>query len=100
MVAPYIIASSDLLLTMAERVARVLPPPLDLVVIEPPPELLLTGSTISMLWHERTHSDPARRWLRDVIVTEATERSRTPTRVQARAPGRTAAGPRLQVDNQ
>jgi DNA-binding transcriptional LysR family regulator len=76
MVAPHIIASSDLLLTMAERVARVLAPPLDLVVIEPPPELLLTGFAISMMWHERTHSDPARRWLRDVIVTEATERSR------------------------
>ena len=76
MVAPHMIASSDLLLTMPERVARVLAPPLDLVVIEPPPELLLTGFTISMLWHERTHSDPARRWLRDVIVTEATERSR------------------------
>jgi DNA-binding transcriptional LysR family regulator len=90
MVAPHIIAASDLLLTMAERVARVLAPPLDLVVIEPPPELLLTGFTISMLWHERTHSDPARRWLRDVIVTEATKRSRTPTSVRARAPRTTA----------
>jgi DNA-binding transcriptional LysR family regulator len=68
MVAPHIIASSDLLLTMPERVARVLAPPLDLVVLEPPPELLLTGFTISMLWHERTHSDPARCWLRDVIA--------------------------------
>ena len=90
MVAPHIIASSDLLLTMPERVARVLAPPLDLVVLEPPPELLLTGFTISMLWHERTQSDPARRWLRDVIVTEATERSQTPTGVQARAPLTTA----------
>jgi hypothetical protein len=37
-----------------------------------------------------TQSDPARRWLRDVIVTEATERSRRPTGVQARAPRTTA----------
>jgi hypothetical protein len=49
---------------------------------------VLRGASIAMLWHERTHSDPARRWLRDVIVTEATKRSRTPTSVQARAPRR------------
>lgn len=91
MVAPHLVASSDLLLTMAERVARVLAPPLNLVVIEPPPELLLTGFAISMMWHERTHSDPARRWLRDAIVTEAAERSRTPTSVRARSARRTAA---------
>ena len=84
MVAPHVIASSDLLLTMPERVARVLAPPLDLVVLEPPQELPLTGFTISMLWHDRTHSDPARRWLRDVIVSEATERSRKPTSVATR----------------
>jgi DNA-binding transcriptional LysR family regulator len=91
MVAPHIVASSDLLLTMPERVARVLAPPLDLVIIEPSPDLLLTGFTISMLWHERTHSDPARRWLRDVLVNVATERSPTPTRVQARARRTTAS---------
>jgi len=89
MVAPHVIASSDLLLTMPERVARVLAPRLDLVVLEPPLELLLTGFTISMLWHERTHSDPARRWLRNVIVTEAIERSRTPPRVATRPRART-----------
>jgi hypothetical protein len=38
LVAPHIIASSDLLLTMAERVANVVPGPLGLVVLSPPPE--------------------------------------------------------------
>ena len=75
MVAPHVVASTDLLLTMPERVARVLAPPLGLAVLEPPPELLLTGFAISMLWHERTDGDLARRWLRDVIVAEAAERS-------------------------
>jgi DNA-binding transcriptional LysR family regulator len=89
MVAPHIVASSDLLLTMPERVARVLAPPLDLVLIEPPRELLLTGFTLDILWHERTHGDPARRWLRDVIVTEATGRSRAPT--SARTPRTTSS---------
>jgi len=55
-----------LLLTIPERIARVLAPPLSLVVLTPPPELGLTGFTMSMLWHERTHDDPARRWVRDV----------------------------------
>jgi len=40
---------------------------------------------MSMLWHERTHDDPARRWLRDVIVAEASERSRTVTTRRGKA---------------
>jgi DNA-binding transcriptional LysR family regulator len=75
LVAPHIVASSDLLLTVAERVAEVVVGPLGLVVLAPPQELGLTGFTLSILWHERTHDDPARRWLRDVIVAEASERS-------------------------
>jgi DNA-binding transcriptional LysR family regulator len=74
-VAPHIVASSDLLLTMAERVAEVVAAPLGLVVLAPPRELELVGFTNSLLWHERTHEDPARRWVREVIVAEATERS-------------------------
>jgi DNA-binding transcriptional LysR family regulator len=80
LVAPHIVASSDLLLTVAERVAEVVAGPLGLVVLAPPQELKLTGFTLSILWHERTHDDPARRWLRDVIVAEASQRS-------GRAPG-------------
>jgi DNA-binding transcriptional LysR family regulator len=76
LVAPHIVAASDLLLTVAARVAGVLARPLGLVTLAPPPELGLTGFTLSILWHERTHDDPARRWLRDLIVAEANERSR------------------------
>jgi DNA-binding transcriptional LysR family regulator len=77
LVAPHIVASSDLLLTMAERVAEVVAGPLGLVLLSPPPELALTGFTSSLLWHERTHKDPARRWIREVIAAEAATRSRT-----------------------
>lgn len=73
--APHIVASSDLLLTVAKRVAEVLAEPLGLVVLAPPRELELTGFAMSILWHERTHEDPARRWLRDVIIAEASARS-------------------------
>jgi len=82
--APHIVASSDLLLTVAERVAGALAGPLGLVVLTPPPELGLTGFAISILWHERTHQDPARRWVRDVIVAEGSERSRTSPTATAR----------------
>src|SRR5580658_9972979 len=82
--APHIIASSDLLLTVPERVAQVVAGPLNLAVLAPPQELELTGFTMSILWHERTHEDPARRWLRDLIVAEASERSRAATAVAAR----------------
>jgi DNA-binding transcriptional LysR family regulator len=84
LVAPHIVASSDLLLTVAERVAEVVAGPLGLVVLAPPQELELPGFTLSILWHERTHEDPARRWLRNVIVAEANERSGTAPIVSAR----------------
>jgi DNA-binding transcriptional LysR family regulator len=91
--APHIIASSDLLLTVPERVADVVARPLSLAVLVPPRELELTGFTMSILWHERTHEDAARRWLRDVIVAEASERSRTtpPVATRPRAPKRSKA---------
>jgi DNA-binding transcriptional LysR family regulator len=86
LVAPHIVASSDVLLTVPERVAEVVAGPLGLVVLAPPRELDLTGFTLSILWHERTHEDPARRWLRDVIVAEASERSRATTAAATQSP--------------
>src|SRR5580704_4072051 len=87
LVAPHIVASSDLLLTMAERVAEVVAKPLGLVVLSPPRELDLAGFTNCLLWHERTHEDPARRWIREVIVAEATERSRSTAATAGRRAG-------------
>jgi DNA-binding transcriptional LysR family regulator len=99
LVAPHIIALSDLLLTVAERLAAVVAEPLGLVVLSPPRELELAGFTNSLLWHERTHEDPARRWLRDVIVAEASRRSTVPpvgtTRSQASKPSRAQASSSL-----
>jgi DNA-binding transcriptional LysR family regulator len=95
--APQIVASSDLLLTVPQRIAEVVAGPLGLAILAPPRELELAGFTLSILWHERTHDDPARRWLREVIVAEASERSRaappaaTRPRIQKRT---TPKGPR------
>ena len=35
------------------------------------PELRLERFTMSAVWHERTHGDPAHRWLREVVAEEA-----------------------------
>ncbi len=71
LVAPHIVAASDLVVTLAERVANAMAKPLGLVAIAPPKELRLTGFSVSLFWHERTQDDPARRWLRDLIADEA-----------------------------
>jgi DNA-binding transcriptional LysR family regulator len=71
LVAPHLVASSDLILTLAERVARVLAAPLGLTVLAPPSELALERFTMSAVWHERTHGDPTQRWVRDLLVAEA-----------------------------
>jgi DNA-binding transcriptional LysR family regulator len=71
LIAPHVVAASDLLLTLARRVADVLAGPLGLAVLTPPPELGLEGFTMSAAWHERTHGDAAHRWLRQVVVDEA-----------------------------
>jgi DNA-binding transcriptional LysR family regulator len=71
LVAPHLVAESDLILTVAERVANLLAAPLGLVVLTPPPELRLEGFTISALWHERTHADPAHVWVRGLFTETA-----------------------------
>jgi DNA-binding transcriptional LysR family regulator len=80
LVMPHIIAQTDLVLTVASRVAhafaralpiRTFPPPLDLARFE-----------IRMFWHERSHLEPAHVWLRDTMarlaLQFATEAPATP----------------------
>ena len=73
LVAPHIVASSDLLLTLPARVAAALAEPLGLVVLKLPPELRMPGFTMSALWHERTQSDAAQRWVRELFAEVARE---------------------------
>jgi DNA-binding transcriptional LysR family regulator len=68
LVAPYIVETTDLVLTLASRVAAAVAGPLGLEVLALPPELRVDGFAISALWHERTHNDPAQRWLREAFV--------------------------------
>jgi DNA-binding transcriptional LysR family regulator len=74
LVAPHIVAQSDLVLTLPARIADMLAAPLGLVLLQPPPELGLEGFTMSAVWHERTHGDAAQRWMRDFFAEVARDR--------------------------
>ena len=69
LVAPHVIAASDLVITLPARVARAFAGPFDLAVLAPPLEL--PGFTTALVWHERAHHDPGQRWLRDALVAAA-----------------------------
>lgn len=84
LIAPFIVARSDAIVTMSERLAQRLVPLLGgLQILEPP--LALEPYTLSMAWHERYDGDPAHRWLRDAMLRAA---SRLPAleRRNARSP--------------
>ncbi|AKU94171.1 Transcriptional regulator [Labilithrix luteola] len=69
LVAPHVVQDTDLVLTLAERVARMFSPMLGLAQFAPP--LPIPGFAMSMVWHERMHSDSAHAWLRKVVKEEA-----------------------------
>ena len=70
LVAPHVIARTDLVLTVAERIARAHASFLSLRILEPPLEL--GGFTIAMSWHERNDQDPGLAWLRGRLIEVAT----------------------------
>ena len=61
-VLPELLAQSDLLAIVPERLIANLP---NLKRFEPP--LKIQGFTKTLIWHERTHKDPAYRWVRELI---------------------------------
>jgi DNA-binding transcriptional LysR family regulator len=70
LIVPYILQSTDLVATVALRIAELFAQHLDLVMTPPPIEV--PPFEIAMLWHERNHHDPAQRWFRDQIVAATT----------------------------
>lgn len=69
LLAPFLIAQSDLIGMIAELTARRLADVVPLQVLEPPVEV--AGFTVSQVWHERRHTNPAHRWLRDELAVVA-----------------------------
>jgi DNA-binding transcriptional LysR family regulator len=68
-VAPFVIAQTDLVLTLPERVALTFTKTLPLELVRPP--LPVPGFAMILLWHDRMHHDPAHAWLRERIVEVA-----------------------------
>lgn len=73
MVAPFLVANSDMILTTARSVAEKFADNLSLRIFEPPVELI--RGTISMVWHPRTHSEASHQWLRRQVVEVVAERA-------------------------
>jgi DNA-binding transcriptional LysR family regulator len=86
LLAPFVVASTDLLLMAPERVARLLAPAFGLELLRAPLEV--AGFTVSQLWHERMQHDAAHQWLRRMITEAA----------GASAPGLRSRGGRARVE--
>ncbi len=67
--APFVIARSDLVLTLPERLAHQLAKGLPIDILPPPVEL--TSFSSYLIWHERDEADPAHTWLRGAITRAA-----------------------------
>jgi DNA-binding transcriptional LysR family regulator len=65
LVSASVVAGTDMIATVPERVARDFADMLGLQVLKPP--LAIADPHILMIWHERTHRDAAHRFLRQAI---------------------------------
>jgi DNA-binding transcriptional LysR family regulator len=63
---PMVVARSDLLAIMANRLAEVYAELLPLKVMAPP--TALPSYEVKLFWHERFHRDPANMWLRNLFI--------------------------------
>lgn len=86
LVAPLVIAESDLVLTIPRRMAAALEGRLGLVQVEPPVEL--PNFPVAMFWHERSHGEGAHVWLREAVVAASEVRRAPRPRRPRRAPER------------
>ncbi|WP_235212724.1 LysR family transcriptional regulator [Burkholderia paludis] len=69
--APMVVAKSDMTLVLPQRLARHVALSMPVALVKLPVEV--PSFTVSMIWHERTHDDPAHRWLRQQVVEVAQE---------------------------
>lgn len=65
LLAPHVVAGSDLVVTVGARVAEAFAQILPLRVLAPP--LKLPTFEVRMYWHERHHEDAAQKWFREVV---------------------------------
>lgn len=71
MVAPLVVAQSDLILTIAERVAKLMSGAFPLRIVKPP--LDIPGFAIWAYWHGLQQDDPGHSWLRAQLLAASAE---------------------------
>ncbi|AWV88280.1 LysR family transcriptional regulator [Bradymonas sediminis] len=74
MVAPFLVANSDMILTTARSVAEKYADALALRIFDPPIDLL--RGTVSMVWHRRSYTDASHQWLRRQVEEVVAEQDR------------------------
>jgi DNA-binding transcriptional LysR family regulator len=62
---PWVVARSDLIATVPETLLNLLPS--DFPIERHKPPLPIDSTSVFLVWHERTHYDPAHQWLREVV---------------------------------
>jgi DNA-binding transcriptional LysR family regulator len=82
LIAPHVVAETDLVLTVAARVARAYSKSLPIQVFAPP--VAMPRFTLSMFWHRRHDADPAHVWLRRALAGAAAKMARPPRRALPR----------------
>ena len=68
---PVLVSQTDFVAALDRRVAEVFAGPLGLKLLPPP--IKLPKGTIGQVWHDQQASDPALRWLRELIAEVAGE---------------------------
>ena len=77
LVAPVVVARTDMVAAVSEHVADRFAPALGLQRFAPP--IRLEKGTVSQIWHERVDTDPGHRWLRTVVAEECRRLPARPT---------------------
>lgn len=67
---PYLLATSDLIATVPERLAQQAAAPFGLVALKHP--VAVPDFEVKMFWHRRVHQDAANQWLREWLAAEFT----------------------------
>lgn len=68
--APLLVANTDMLLTGPDMLLTIARQWVDIRLLTLPLEV--PSAEIRIVWHERRHSDPGHRWLRDMVVSSWT----------------------------
>jgi DNA-binding transcriptional LysR family regulator len=76
LVMPFLVASSDLVLTLSERIAQSFAHLLPVALFRPP--LTLPRFEIGFYWHQRDQHDPALGWLREQMLGLRSELDASP----------------------